>query len=124
MHFGEIYMVLCQRGFGMGKNSYWGPKFYGRVGKKGGKNSNLVILCFAIVAWGLWTTRNKFAIEGAFPSQPTGILFQINVWMQRWRIVLKEGERMILDSKIKAAEDWLKNFMKTCKNNQTSENFM
>lgn len=72
---------------------------------------------------GLWTTRHKFSIEGAFPKQPADILFKINVLMQRWRLLLKEKERTILNDKVKTAEEWLKEFMKDCKKRTNTDFF-
>jgi hypothetical protein len=38
---------------------------------------NLKLFLLATVMWGLWTTRNKQAIEGKFPRSPSEILFNI-----------------------------------------------
>lgn len=36
---------------------------------------------FAIVAWGLWTNRNKMTIELKFPSSPLDVLHKIDVFL-------------------------------------------
>lgn len=51
--------------------------------RRGVNNISLVLYCFSIVLWGLWTTRNKYAIEGVFPTKPGDILFKINTLMQK-----------------------------------------
>lgn len=94
------------------------------MGKAGGRNLNLVYFCFAIVLWGLWTTRNKWAIEGIFPRHPSDFLFKINMMMQKWRILLRDGERTTLDGKIKRAEDWVEDFKKKCRERPPEEDFM
>lgn len=92
--------------------------------KRGSKNNNLVIYCFTIVLWSLWTTRNKFAIEGVFPSQPLEILIKINFWMQKWQVLLRGGDRSRLEDKIKMATSWWKNFMEGVKNQPVAESFL
>ena len=46
----------------------------------GCRDYNLKLFLFASVLWGLWTTRNKRAIEGKFPRSPTDVLFKIHAF--------------------------------------------
>jgi len=55
--------------------------------------ANLLIFFFAGFAWTLWTTRNKMAIEKHFPKAPTDVIYAALSLMQKWSIMLKEGER-------------------------------
>jgi hypothetical protein len=48
---------------------------------------------FAGFAWTLWTTRDKMAIEKHFPKAPTDVIYDALSLMQKWSIMLKEGER-------------------------------
>lgn len=98
--------------------------FLNYFGQVGSHNLGLVLFCLAIVLWGLWTTRNKYAIEGTFATYPTEILFKIHVLMQKWKGLLKEEDRGLLEDKIKQAKEWLEGFTEECKLRPTAENFM
>lgn len=87
------------------------------------KNYNLIIFGLACVLWGLWTTRNKCAIEGVCLTQPAEISFKINSLLQKWRSLLKEEEQAILGSKINIARRWVENFIRECRN-RTLADFM
>jgi hypothetical protein len=39
---------------------------------------------FAAQSWALWTTKNKFTIEGKFPRQPANRVFQFLINLQLW----------------------------------------
>jgi hypothetical protein len=39
---------------------------------------------FAAQWWAIWTTRNKFTIEGKFPRQPADCIFKIILSLQLW----------------------------------------
>lgn len=90
----------------------------------GNKNLSLTIFCLGVVLWGLWSIRNKYAIEGVFPSQPSNILFKINMWLQKWWILLKEEDRATLETMTKEAREWMEEFLKKCKNRQEDFSFM
>lgn len=89
-----------------------------------GENYNLIIFCLAIVLWGLWTTRNKYSIEEIFPSQPTDVLFKINMWMQKWQVLLKGDHRTTLEDRIKCTRGWLENFLREAKKRPIADDFM
>ena len=40
--------------------------------------------CVGALLWSIWLTRNKFTIEGCFPSHPANILFKCNLLLQQW----------------------------------------
>lgn len=40
---------------------------------------------FGALAWALWTTRNKLAIEGIIPSHPANYIFKWALFFQQWR---------------------------------------
>ena len=40
--------------------------------------------CVGALLWTIWLTRNKFTIEGCFPSHPANILFKCNLLLQQW----------------------------------------
>lgn len=92
--------------------------------KRGGRKSNLVLFCLATVWWSLWTTRNKFVIEGVLPTFPTDVLYKSFAWMQKWKTLLKEDEKATLEAMIKTLRGWTDDFVKTCKNRPTEDSFM
>lgn len=108
----------------MGESACRYPGFMENWVRIGGKKANLTIFCLAIVLWGLWTTRNKIAIEGTYPSQPIEVLFKINVLSQKWRGLLKEEEKAILEERTKTTEEWLKEFIQECKKRSPPDSFM
>ena len=40
--------------------------------------------CIGALAWAIWLTRNKLAIEGIFPSHPANIIYKCNLLLQQW----------------------------------------
>lgn len=37
--------------------------------------------------WSPWTTRNKFMMEGKFPSHPADIMFKCHMFLQQWGLL-------------------------------------
>jgi hypothetical protein len=61
------------------------------------KPRRLLWTFFAAQCWSLWTTRNKFTIEGKFPRQPADCIFKIILSLQLWRQIQKPKDRVLLD---------------------------
>ena len=40
--------------------------------------------CVGALLWSMWLTRNKFTIEGCFPTHPANIIFKCNLLLQQW----------------------------------------
>jgi len=57
-----------------------------------------------MVIWTLWTSRNKWVIEGMLPRYPADLLFKTNAFLQKWKVLLREGDQ----TKIK---DWARQEM-------------
>ena len=60
----------------------------------------------ATMCWTLWTTRNKFTIDHVFPAKPADCLFKTCIFLQQWRLLIKEEDRDAFDvmiSKIRAS---------------------
>jgi hypothetical protein len=55
---------------------------------------------FAAQCWAIWTTRNKFTIEGKFPRQPADCIFKILLSLQLWRPLQKAKFRGMMDELI------------------------
>ena len=40
--------------------------------------------CVGALLLAMWLIRNKFTIEGCFPSHPANIIFKCNLLLQQW----------------------------------------
>jgi hypothetical protein len=60
-----------------------------------------VCLCyFGAQCWAIWTTRNKFTIEGKFPRQPADCIFKITLSLQLWRPLQRTKDKGMMDELI------------------------
>lgn len=91
---------------------------------RGGSDSKITIFCLGTILWGIWNTRNKYAIEGIFPKQPLEVAFKINHWLLKWQVLLKEGERLVLGGLIECLEAWVKKFQEEAKKHPVETDFM
>lgn len=48
---------------------------------------------FAQVGWTILTTRNKFTIKHTFPNSPADCLHKSSSFLQKWKLLSKEGDR-------------------------------
>jgi hypothetical protein len=64
------------------------------------KPRRLLWTFFAAQCWSLWTTRNKFTIEGKFPRQPADCIFKIILSLQLWRPIQRLKDRVLLDEMV------------------------
>jgi hypothetical protein len=55
---------------------------------------------FAAQCWAIWTTRNKFTIEGKFPRRPADCIFKISLSLQLWRPLQRAKDEGTLDELI------------------------
>jgi hypothetical protein len=55
---------------------------------------------FASQCWAIWTTRNKFTIEGKFPRQPADCIFKIILSLQLRRPLQRSKDKGTLDELI------------------------
>ena len=69
---------------------------------------NVKMFHFAIVGWGLWTNRNKMAIEHCFPASSIDIPHKIDFFSQKWGILLPEGNRLKLENHRVRLVDWVR----------------
>jgi hypothetical protein len=53
----------------------------------------LSIFVFAGVAWAIWKTRNKMAIENIYPANPLEVIYSGIMFVQSWRPRLKESDQ-------------------------------
>jgi hypothetical protein len=52
---------------------------------------------FAALAWTLWNTRNKLALEGKLIAHPADAMFTMSIYMQSWRVLVRQRDRVLLD---------------------------
>ena len=59
---------------------------------------HLKLFQFAVVTWAIWVNRNKMTIEKTFPTSPIDVLYKSDVFMQQWRILLRDDDRQKLET--------------------------
>jgi hypothetical protein len=57
--------------------------------------------------WGLWNIRKKIGIEKNFPKSSNEVFDKIFSFLQKWRLLLKDGDARYLDERIKMLKAWL-----------------
>jgi len=63
-------------------------------------------------------------IEGKFPRSPIDVLSKIDIFMQRWRILLRDEERGKLETTKEIILRWLKIFITKSSRRETVEAFI
>ena len=78
------------------------------------KNCNfpkhLGMLLFASLAWALWTTRNKMAIEHIFPNNAIQTFHVFVGFMQRWSPLSKASDREKVRDLVELLKAWAMGF--------------
>ena len=89
-------------------NTNWDPRsaadLAAIVASTMGGSKRVLWSCLGALAWAMWLTRNKIAIEGIFPSHPANILYKCNILMQQWSLLAKHKDA----DKMKQAQDRLR----------------
>ena len=79
----------------------WNPTcfadVYREVRKCTGQTKRVLWTACAALAWTLWTTRNKFTIEGTLPAQAADGLYKLSMYMQVWKPVARSEDRGVLE---------------------------
>jgi hypothetical protein len=57
----------------------------------------LVWFTFAAQCWALWIIRNKLTIEGKLIGNPADAFFQMSIFMQQWRVLVRTKDHALLD---------------------------
>lgn len=65
----------------------WGHEFW----------NNQAWFTFAALCWALWNIRNKLAMEGTLISTPADAMFKMSIYMQSWRVLVRQRDRELLD---------------------------
>jgi hypothetical protein len=61
------------------------------------QRNNFVFL-FGCLSWSLWLIRNNFVFNNVLVSSPKVSMYRTLSIVQKWRILLKEKERLWMDS--------------------------
>ena len=69
----------------------------------------LSMFLFAGMAWALWNTRNKMAIESIFPNNGLQPLFVGLGFLQRWTPLLKVADRDKIRELVEVLKAWATN---------------
>ena len=79
----------------------WNPTcfsdLYRELRRFAGQSKRVFWTCCAALVWSLWTTRNKFTIEGVFPSQPADGLYKLSMYLQVWKPVARRQDREMVE---------------------------
>ena len=62
-----------------------------------GQSKRVLWTCCAALVWSLWTTRNKFTIDGVFPTQFADILYKLSMYLQVWKPVAWRQDREAME---------------------------
>ena len=65
---------------------------------------------FSGLAWALWKTRNKMAIEHIYPTQAMQVLHLGVSFMQKWRPLLKASDQEKMKEVVDRLKHWAMNF--------------
>jgi mannosylglycoprotein endo-beta-mannosidase len=79
----------------------WNPtcfaELYRLLDDLSGQTKRVLWMCCTALCWGLWNIRNKFTIEGIFPSQPADALYKMLMYLQVWKPVARRQDREALE---------------------------
>jgi len=76
------------------------------------KDYDLKLFHFSMVAWALWTNRNKMMIEKIFPTSPIDVLYKSDLFfLQKWRILLCKADRGKLEVTRERRKTWVSDFV-------------
>ena len=87
------------------------------------RQHDLKITVLATVAWALWNARNKMAIEEVFIRSPTDIIFRINFFLQRWKVLLRGDARAELETWELQVRTWVEGFLEKIKDRPPDQYF-
>jgi hypothetical protein len=78
---------------------FWNPTFFADLYRLLDAKRVVWIGCTAL-CWALWNIRNKFTIEGIFPSQSADGLYKMLIYLQEWKPVARRRDREALEQAI------------------------
>jgi len=73
-------------------------------------NMRLSLFLFAGIAWSIWRTRNKMAIEKVFPQNPIDVVYLGISYVQKWWRLLKPADQEKLSNAADTMRGWLQGY--------------
>ena len=67
----------------------------------------LVLFFFAGLTWAIWKNRNKMAIQKVFSSNPDVVLYNTITFLQMWRDLMKDADKIHLSKMVEGLETWI-----------------
>ena len=77
-----------------------------------------------IVFWALWIIRNKRVIEGKFPRYPTELLIKSNMFLQKWKVLLRGEDQVKIEGWVAQVKGWLESFMEKLRRRPPEDTFL
>jgi len=68
------------------------------------------LFLFAGIAWSIWPTRNKMAIEKTFPNNPIDVIYSGVSFVQKWWRLLNPVDQEKLAGVVEAMRSWLNGY--------------
>jgi hypothetical protein len=68
------------------------------------------LFVFVGLAWALWKTRNKMAIEKLFPSSPVDVIRSGVTFVQKWASLLKDADQKMIAGTLGRIKEFLKDY--------------
>jgi hypothetical protein len=65
-----------------------------------GKTKRMFWIGCTALCWATWNIRNKFTIEGSFPSQPADGLYKMLIYLQAWKPMARRRDWEALEHAI------------------------
>ena len=90
----------------------------------GCRDYNPKLFLSTIVLWAIWTSWNKRAIEGKFPRYPTELLIKSNMFLQRWKVLLRGEDQGKIEAWVAQVKGWLESFMEKLRRRPPEDNFL
>ena len=72
-----------------------------------GSYRRLVWFTFAAQCWALWNVRNKLTFEDRLIDKPADVMYNMLLYMQRWRMLVRTRDRALLDGAMDAIKLFL-----------------
>jgi len=73
-------------------------------------NMRLSLFLFAGIAWSIWRTRNKMAIEKIFSQNPIDVVYLGISFVQKWWRLLKPADQEKLSKAVDTMRGWLRSY--------------
>jgi hypothetical protein len=99
---------VCRDAFGWRATPTKVSKYIEEVLEGGNRKTEMLyIFIFGCAAWSLWLIRNDFVFNDLLVSSPEVCIFRFISFMQRWAILCKAEEKLMVDEAVQRLKDQL-----------------